>query len=144
LAQVQAATLCLINLQRGAHGESPLNANSRLGTAAARHSADMVAENYFEHTSPSGQTFIDRLTAAGYITPRISYSAGENIATGTGAESTPAAMVAAWMNSPEHRANILDADFTDTGIGVVAGAPASIGGGRPGGTYTEDFGVVTS
>lgn len=51
-------------------------------------------------------------------------------------------MVYAWMHSPGHRANILNASFHDSGIGVVAATPASLGDGLPGATYAEDFGSV--
>jgi uncharacterized protein YkwD len=48
------------------------------------------------------------------------------------------------MSSPEHRANILNGDFRDSGVGVAPAAPAMCGEGLPGATYTQDFGVVFS
>ena len=50
--------------------------------------------------------------------------------------------MAAWMASPGHRANILDARFRDTAVGVSAHLPSDLGGGQPGAIYTQDFGVV--
>lgn len=142
LARIAAATLCLINQQRTAAGIPALRSNAALNTAASQHSLDMVARNYFDHTSPSGSTMLCRLTAVGYIKPNTGWSIGENIAAGTGSLATPAAIVTSWMNSPGHRANILDASFKDTGLGVAAGVPKIVGTGA-GGTYTEDFGVTS-
>jgi uncharacterized protein YkwD len=142
LARIEAATLCLINQQRAAAGIPALRSNTALNTAASQHSLDMVAKNYFDHTSPTGSTMLSRLTAVGYIKPNEAWSIGENIAAATGSLATPAAIVTAWMNSPGHRANILDASFKDTGIAAAPGVPKVVGTG-PGGTYTEDFGVTT-
>jgi uncharacterized protein YkwD len=138
LVQVSAATLCLINQQRAAAGEAPLRANAALTTAATGNSAEMVALDYLSHVSPSGQTPLDRVLAAGYGSPEGALSIAENIAALDG-PATPAAVVAMWMNSPDHRANILDPVYADSGIGVTPGTPASLGivGGA---TYTQDFG----
>ena len=57
--------------------------------------------------------------------------------------ATPAAIVGSWMKSPGHRANILNADFRDSGLGVVARAPQRYAHGQPGATYTQQFGAVT-
>jgi uncharacterized protein YkwD len=141
-ARMAAATLCLINQQRAAAGLPALLDNGLLDTAASGLSLEMVAQNFFDHTSPSGSTMLSRLTAVGYILPNTAWSIGENIAAATGSLATPAAMVTAWMNSPGHRANILDPDFQDTGIGVTDGAPKVVGSGA-GGTYTEDFGSTS-
>ena len=141
LAEIRAAILCLINLHRAQNGLSPLKDNARLDNAAEQHSADMVANDYFDHTGSSGQTFDARIMTSGYVPSGWDYMLGENIAMGTLGLATPAAIVGAWMASPEHRANIL-ADFRDSGIGVVAQAPARYAGGQTGATYTEDFGVV--
>ena len=103
----------------------------------------MVAHNYFDHTSPGGETVLDRIKASTYLPPRVGYVLGENIALGTMQLATPAAIVDSWMRSPGHRANILNADFRDSGIGVVARAPRRYGHGQPGATYTQQFGAVT-
>ncbi|HWH12065.1 MAG TPA: CAP domain-containing protein [Solirubrobacteraceae bacterium] len=139
-ARIATATLCLINQQRAAADLAPLRSDAALGAAAAQHSADMVANDYFDHVSPSGSTPKSRLTAVGYIKPNHAWTIGENIAAATGSLATPASIVKMWMNSPGHRANILNAAFRDTGIAAAAAAPALVGAG-PGGTYTEDFGA---
>ena len=142
-ARIEAATLCLVNVQRARHGERALRPNADLGRSAAAHSEDMVARNYFDHTSRGGETVLDRIKASTYLPPRAGYTLGENIALGTMQLATPAAIVESWMKSPGHRANILDAEFRDSGLGVVARAPERYGRGQRGATYTQQFGAVT-
>jgi len=142
-ARVEAATLCLVNVERARHGERALRANADLDRSAAAHSEDMVERNYFDHTSPGGETLLDRIKASTYLPPRAGYILGENIALGTMQLATPAAIVDSWMKSPGHRANILNGDFRDSGLGVVARAPSSYANGQRGATYTQQFGAVT-
>ncbi|MEA2265069.1 MAG: hypothetical protein QOE27_652 [Solirubrobacteraceae bacterium] len=139
LDRVRAATLCLINQRRAAAGVAPLRANSALELAAGRHSSGMVAGDFFGHVDPSGLDVTARLLAAGYPARGDLLAVGEDIAAATGAAATPAAVVADWMSSPGHRANILDPAFTDTGIGLVASVPALLASGVAGATYTECF-----
>jgi uncharacterized protein YkwD len=141
-SRVEAATLCLINVQRRNHGEHALRANADLARSAAAHSEDMVDENYFNHVSPAGETPLARIKASSYLPRRSAYLVGENIALGTMQLSTPSAIVASWMKSADHRANILNEDFRDSGIGVIAQAPSKYSGGQRGATYTQQFGVV--
>jgi len=145
LALVRAATLCLVNRERAAHHQSPLRANARLEHAAQQHTESMDFDDYFEHVGPSGQTPLARMRAVGYIySSRIGYEVGENIAWGTLWDATPRSIVAAWMASPGHRANILDPRYRDTAIGVSAHPPAALAHGQPGAIYTQDFGVIVS
>jgi uncharacterized protein YkwD len=143
LAQIDQATLCLINKQRIANGLAALAENAKLDAAAASHNNDMLANDYFDHVSPSGSTPLDRTRAVGYILAGAGYEIGENIATGSTGLDTPSEIVNEWMNSPGHRANILDADYTETGVAAAAAMPASAGGGLAGATYTQDFGVIS-
>lgn len=133
-----AAALCLVNRERAGAGLAPLTANPQLAAAAAGHSADMVAQHYFSHDSLDGRDFMDRIRAAGWK-PSGSWTAGENIAWGSGSYGTPRNIVAGWMNSAGHRANILNARYRETGMGVAAGAPQSVRSAA--GTYTQDFGA---
>jgi uncharacterized protein YkwD len=142
-ARIEAATLCLVNVQRARHGERALRPNADLARSAAAHSEDMVARNYFDHTSPGGETVLDRIKASSYVPSRAGYTLGENIAMGTMQLATPAAIVESWMKSAGHRANILNAEFRDSGLGVVARAPERYGRGQRGATYTQQFGAVT-
>jgi len=144
LEQIAMATLCLVNQERARNNELPLQSNSRLGQAAMSHSEDMVAENYFDHVAPNGETPLDRIQASGYIpSPQDGYTIGENIAWGTLSLATPSTIVAAWIASPEHLANILNGAYRDTGIGIVSAAPASLADGQTGAVYTQEFGVVS-
>jgi len=142
IAEVRAATLCLINRERQQHGEAPLSENLRLLAAAQGHSEDMVSRDYFSHTTPTGEPFDARILASGYVTHSQAYMLGENIDCATLYLATPAATVTAWMNSPEHRENILNGEYRETGMGVAAAAPASFASGQAGATYTQDFGVI--
>ncbi|HEX3874803.1 MAG TPA: CAP domain-containing protein [Solirubrobacteraceae bacterium] len=141
LARVRAATLCLINAKRSAHGLRPLRENAPLQAAAEAHTAQMVARDYFDHVGPAGESPLRRALRAGYATASEIRWFGENIAAASGSLATPAATVASWMASPPHRAQILNPAFRDTGIGVVAGLPRTLGMGRSGATYAEDFGT---
>src|SRR5262249_10566315 len=128
---------------RSAHGERPLHFNGRLERAAQGHSDSMALSNYFDHDGPNGQTPLSRLRSVGYISSaHVGYEIGENIAWGTGRLATPRAIVASWMASPGHRANILDPHFRETAIGVSPRAPAALAHGQRGALYTEDFGVL--
>jgi uncharacterized protein YkwD len=142
IAEVRAATLCLINHERAVHGDSPLSENTHLVAAAQGHSEDMVSRNYFSHTTPTGEAFNTRILATGYVQSNQAYELGENIDCATSYLATPAATVSAWMNSPDHRENILNGEYRDSGIGVAAAAPESFSDGQAGATYTQDFGII--
>lgn len=145
LERIRAAILCLVNRERTARGESALHIDRHLAQAAQAHTESMASGNYFDHAGPGGQTPLDRMRAAGYIyNSHIGYDVGENIAWGTGSLGTPSAIVAAWMASPGHRANILDPRYRDTAIGVSPHPPRSLAHGHPGGVYTQDFGAIIS
>jgi uncharacterized protein YkwD len=141
VGKVQDATLCLINEERTSRGRPRLRASSILDEVAARYAHKMVAQSFFSHVSPGGSTFDQRIRGAGYLRGARGWTLGENLAWGTGALSTPRAIVRAWMHSPDHRRNLLDAAFRDTGLGVSAGAP--VGGLGDGATYANEFGKRT-
>jgi uncharacterized protein YkwD len=144
LPAVRAAVLCLINQERARHSELPLTPNSHLQASAEAHNSDMIANNYFEHVSPAGSTPVDRDREAGYLpNESVGYVIGENLAWGTYQLSTPQSIVSAWIASPGHLANILESSYRDTGIAIVAQVPASVGGGSPGATYAQEFGVIS-
>jgi uncharacterized protein YkwD len=141
LGRVRAAILCLVNRERAGQGERPLAPNKRLEQAAQGHTKGMAYGDYFEHVGPRGETPVSRMRAVGYISSaHVSYEVGENIGWGTLWEATPRAIVAAWMASPGHRANILDARFRDTAVGVSPHPPSSLARGQAGAIYTQDFG----
>jgi len=102
----------LTNAERTKAGLAPFQTDDKLMAAAREKSQDMQSKNYFSHTSPTFGSPFDRMKALG-----ISYkSAGENIAQG---QRTPQEVVQAWMDSPGHRANILNGSFTHIGVGYV-------------------------
>jgi uncharacterized protein YkwD len=138
LGRIRKAILCLHNEIRAQRGLSTLRSNKRLRKAAVGHSRDMVANNYFEHTTPTGVTMVDRILKAHYVRHDQGWSLGENLAWGTGSYATPRGAVDAWMNSEGHRDNILRRAYREVGIGVVIGVPSADGAGA---TYTLDFGV---
>lgn len=102
----------LVNAEREKNGLKPLTADWQLSRVARYKSEDMQKLGYFSHTSPTYGSPFEMIKSFG-----ISYrTAGENIAKGY---STPEAVVKAWMNSPGHRANILNASYTHIGVGYV-------------------------
>ncbi|MCT7357003.1 CAP domain-containing protein, partial [Streptomyces sp. 15-116A] len=106
-----AQVLALTNAERSKAGCGPVTADNRLARAAQLHSEDMSANDYFDHTSQDGRSFADRAKAQGYPSP-----GAENIARG---QSSAASVMDAWMNSPGHRANILNCDLKTMGVGVT-------------------------
>jgi uncharacterized protein YkwD len=139
LGRIRVAILCLHNQIRAEHHLPLLREHKRLRKAALGHSRDMVRTHYFEHTTPSGTTMVDRILKARYVREDQGWALGENLEWGTGSLSTPRGAMDAWMHSPGHRANILQRSFREMGVGVVTGVPVS--GADGGATYTVDFGV---
>lgn len=100
------------NKQREQNGGTALHMNEKLNLAARAKLDDMFRQQYFEHESPDGKTPADLIGATGYEYLVV----GENLALGNFANDT--ALVEAWMNSPGHRANILDGKFNEIGVAV--------------------------
>jgi uncharacterized protein YkwD len=144
LAQIEAATVCLVNQERARNNELPLQPSAQLAQSSQMHSEGMVSEDYFSHIAPNGETPLQRIQATGYIpNAQVGYAIGENIAWGTLSLATPSAIVTAWIASPEHLANILDSEYRDTAVGVDPAVPGSLAEGQPGAVYTQEFGVIT-
>jgi hypothetical protein len=107
-----ATLLSETNTERSQKNESSLNLNSQLGAAAQAKANDMAARNYWSHDTPDGKTPWSFVTSAGY-----NYQAtGENLAYGFDNASDA---ISGWMNSPAHRANILNANYQDVGFGIA-------------------------
>jgi len=100
----------LTNAFRQQNGLPALTDNSNLNQAAQTQSQNMALQDFFDHTGLDGSHPWDRMTAAGYHWSR----AAENIAAG---QRTPEEVVTAWINSPGHRANMLDPNVKDIGVG---------------------------
>jgi len=115
------------NAERTRRGLRPLTVDTRLAAAAQAHSADMVQRGFFAHESPDGRQVWDRAVAAGYAYRKVA----ENIAAG---QRSAEEVVRGWMESPGHRANILDGDLAQIGVGRVEG-------GSYGVYWTQVFGT---
>ncbi|MEA2255742.1 MAG: hypothetical protein QOG35_1787 [Solirubrobacteraceae bacterium] len=134
--QLDDVVLCLINRERAARAMRALRPSSLLDDAASRYARQMVAQRFFDHVSPSGLSLRTRVARAGYL--RGNFLIGEDIATGTGQDASPAGIVEAWMSSPPHRRNILEPAFRDAGLGIAPGL--ATGSAPDGATYVVDFG----
>lgn len=116
--------LDLVNSERKKAGLAPLKVDMRLVEISRMKSKDMIDKNYFSHTSPTYGSPFDMLKKSG-----ISYSyAGENLAGSNDVERAHVNL----MNSPGHRRNILNSNYTHVGIGIVKGGPY-------GKMYTQTF-----
>ncbi|WP_053365086.1 SafA/ExsA family spore coat assembly protein [Bacillus sp. FJAT-27245] len=111
---VEQQVISLTNQERAKYGLKALAHDWELSRVARYKSVDMRDKNYFSHTSPTYGSPFTMMKNFG-----IAYrSAGENIAAG---QTTAAEVVRAWMNSPGHRANILNQGYTHIGVGYAAG-----------------------
>jgi uncharacterized protein YkwD len=124
-AAFEAEVVTLVNAERVKASCAAVTVDDRLTTAARAHSADMAARDYFSHTTPEGVEFATRITNAGYRWG----GAGENIAKG---QRSPQEVMTSWMNSPGHKANILNCGFKNLGVGVAADATGAL-------LWTQDF-----
>ncbi|MFD4026408.1 sigma-70 family RNA polymerase sigma factor [Streptomyces sp. NPDC058576] len=107
-----ARVVTRVNTLRAANGCPELETDPRLTEVAQRHSEDMAARNYFDHTDSSGRGAGDRVGATGYDWSAV----GETIATGM---SDPAAVVEEWRNSPGRDDDIFNCDFVHVGVGIA-------------------------
>jgi len=136
---IDRATLCLIDGIRLAHGLPKLRSDHALGAVARKVVAGMVLGNYFADVTPSGASALGLISASGYAAGAPQVTVGQNLAWGTGSQTTPARIVAAWMASPPHRANILDSEFRNAGVAVTTSVPSVLHVGRRGATYVFEF-----
>lgn len=118
-----AATLCVINRARHAHGLRPFRMNAALRAVASSQSHDMRVGGYFGDNSLSGATPMQRIEASAYGRGGRRLSVGQNIGWGDARGSTPAAIVAAWLSSGPHREILLTPGFQAVGVGISLGAP---------------------
>ena len=137
--QLNAAIFCLVNAERADNGLPALAHASQLDQSAAGMCKRMVTEHFFSHETPDGKTVVDRVEPTGYIPNSGDWVVGENLGWGSGALSTPQAMVNGWMNSPGHRANILAPDYKDLGLAACMGSPTTTNSG--GTVYVNNFGA---
>ena len=108
-----------------------------LQRAAELHSLDMATRDFFDHVNPDGVHSDARIVRQGYPALLV----GENLAWGEMVKSTPAAIVSMWMNSPGHRANVLEPQYREIGIGLAYDAPERQRVPRQAAIYTTTFGA---
>ncbi len=122
----------LINLERQADGLRPLEYSRKLAEAARRHALDMAGHDICSHMLSDGKTFYENIFACGYPSSVV----GENLAAGF---ASPEVTFEAMFSSPEHRANILNSRFTQTGVGKAVN---TAGGYRC--FWVQDFGAASA
>ena len=115
LRAMETETEKAVNRVRARHGLPPLVPAPVLIQVARAHSEDMVRRHYFDHQDPDGRRAADRVTASGIKWSKVS----ENLAMNSGMDDPVAQAVEGWMESPGHRANILDPVVTHTGVGLA-------------------------
>lgn len=106
-----------VSAERTLRNLNALNSDTRLSSAAQYKAGDMISRRYFSHTDPEGNYIWGKIVEAGY-TPYLQL--GENLAIEF---YNTESLVSAWMNSPTHRANILNEGFKDQGAGLAFGKP---------------------
>ncbi|MEU3519892.1 CAP domain-containing protein [Streptomyces sp. NPDC006654] len=111
---LEDVVVTLVNRVRAQHGLSRLRTDGHLRSAARAHSEDKARRGFFAHVSPDGHSPADRMRRHGCTRP-----GGENIAVG---QRRATAVMEAWLNSPGHRANLLNPDFATIGVGVHIGS----------------------
>jgi Cysteine-rich secretory protein family len=116
----EAEILRLVNDERKRAGAPSLKSSRRLMLASRGHSYDMALRNYLGHDGPAGDTPAERVRGVGVDASAL----GENIYRDRDSDRTKLAdrAVKGWLNSPEHRANMLSPDFGETGIGIARAA----------------------
>jgi uncharacterized protein YkwD len=112
-SDMERQAIAEINRHRQANGCRATTLNRQLSVAATRHSNDMAAHDMLSHTGSDGSTTAARIRQAGYTPYK---KIGETVAAGY---PTPQAVVEGWMNSPAHRAILLDCQYQDIGIGLA-------------------------
>jgi uncharacterized protein YkwD len=141
LPSIDRGVLEQLNSIRELHGLIPLKLDSSLTASAAQHSAEMGADGYFEHNSADGTLFWKRIQHFYAATTYTYWSVGENLLWSS-PDVDPEQAMSMWMNSPEHRANILNPRWRQIGISSVHldSAPGTYKN-LPVTIITTDFGV---
>jgi uncharacterized protein YkwD len=116
VSSIERRAFELINVERAKNGEAPLVWDAELCRMAELHSQHMAQQNFFSHVGPDGLNVEHRARAIGLQNWRV---LGENIAYNRGFDDPVDFAVQGWMHSPGHRANILNASFNRSAIGVV-------------------------
>jgi uncharacterized protein YkwD len=140
VASLEALLVREINVVRASHGLRRLTRSSPLTRTAVGHSVAMATRGFFTHESQDGTPFWQRVKQV-YVPQTHGWTVGENLAMFGGSPPTATDIVAAWMASPPHRANLLRGLFREAGVGVVYNPVADgVFGGLPTWVVTLDVG----
>jgi uncharacterized protein YkwD len=141
LSSLESGILSDLNKIRAQHGLQPVKISVRFTASAVQHSKEMGTDGYFEHSSHDGTAFWKRIVHWYGQTGYRYWSVGENLLWSS-PDVDPARAMQLWMNSPEHRANILSARWREIGISAehFAAAPGTYKGLEVT-IITTDFGV---
>jgi uncharacterized protein YkwD len=138
---LEQGVLYSMNALRREHGLAPLRVSTGLVSAARKHSSDMATRGYFSHTSANGSSFDRRIARFYPMGHKRYWSVGENLLWSS-PDVDAARALDMWLNSPEHRKNMLTARWREVGLSAVhvPSAPGTFGG-REVTIVTADFGV---
>lgn len=121
--QFESQVVQLTNQFRSQYGLRPLSWNSQLGTAAQNHTLDMARMRRMSHSGSDGSQVGTRVQRVRYPFRQV----GENVAHN---QRTAQAVLSSWMQSPGHRKNILNPNFTEIGVGYYNGYWTQVFGSR--------------
>ena len=141
MQSLEAGVLADVNALRRAHGMGALRLSPALSNAARQHSMEMATRGYFAHNSANGASFDKRIARFYSIGFNHFWSVGENLLWSS-PDVDAAHALQMWINSPEHRANLLTRRWREIGLSAVH-SPSAPGtySGRPVTIVTADFGV---
>jgi uncharacterized protein YkwD len=141
LNRVAGAMVCLINVERTHRGLVALRSNRQLHSSSDYHTRDMIASHFLAHQGPPPHpSLLTRIVTTGYFAHVVGGLFTENVGIGPLDTGTASGMVGAWMESDEHRANILRPEFRDVGIGArIAPADPVFYPDQPAAVFTTDF-----
>jgi uncharacterized protein YkwD len=141
LTPLESGVLVQLNQLPAQHGLAPLRLSTKLTAAARSHSQQMASDGYFAHESADGSAFWKRVKQFYASSPWQYWSVGENLLWSS-PDVSPSQAIKLWLDSPEHRKNMLTARWREVGVSAVHIAGArGVYGGQDVTIVTTDFGV---
>jgi uncharacterized protein YkwD len=141
LKRIEQAMLCVVDHVRASYGLGAVTPNRELQAAASSQVASMIGQDYFSDDRPTGQTPTSIVAVTSYPGHTADVAVGQNIAWGTGADATPARVVAQWLASPAHREVMLASAYREAGVAVRPAVPAVLHAHGHGATYALELGA---
>jgi len=129
IRRARRSMMCLVNFARKRKGLRKYRQHRKLSWSSKRKARDIIRCDSFSHNA-CGRKFDYWIRRSGYASRGRGWTTGENIAWGSGSLGNVRSIFRAWMNSPSHRAAILDREFSDANVGVVGGLMQGTGGAR--------------